>query len=153
LVDLGINLALEAIVKVKVAIPVWDGRVSPVMDTARRLIIVEIVDGREVSREIVEIPQTDISHSARFISGLGIDDLVCGAVSHQFEQMLTASGIRTRPWFCGDVDDIIAAHSNGTLQNSGFFSPGCGRRRRRGKGRFRKGRAGFGQRRLLKEDQ
>jgi len=41
----------------KVAIPIWNGRVSPVMDTACRLLVVDFADGREVSRETWDIPQ------------------------------------------------------------------------------------------------
>lgn len=139
--------------KKKVAIPIWDRRVSPVMDTAHRLLTAEIVDGQEVSRTIVDIPETDISRIARFIAGLGIDDLICAAISHQFEQMLHASGIMVRPWFQGEIDEIIDAYSGGFLRNDDFFSPGRGRRRRRGVGgRRRAGGAGFDRNKSWKTD-
>jgi predicted Fe-Mo cluster-binding NifX family protein len=115
------------------------------MDTARQLLVAEVVGNREVSRQVVEIPQALVSHRVGFISELGIDLLICGAISRQFEQMLTASGIKTSPWFRGDVADVIAAHFNGNLQNSTFYMPGCGRRKREGRGgRRRGGRGGFG---------
>ena len=115
----------------KVAIPIWDGRVSPVMDTASRLLIVETVDNQEVSRTVVDIPQADIPHRVNFLSGLGINVLICGAISQQFEQIITASGIIMHPWYCGYGNEIIAAYSNGKLQNGDFLSPGCKRRQRR----------------------
>jgi predicted Fe-Mo cluster-binding NifX family protein len=117
--------------KAKVAIPIWNGRVSPVMDTARRLLIAEIVDGQEISRAVVNIPQSGISDIVKFLSDLGIGDLICAAISRQFEQILSATGIRIKPWFQGEVDEIIAAYSSGALQNNMFFSPGRRRRRRR----------------------
>jgi predicted Fe-Mo cluster-binding NifX family protein len=139
--------------RVKVAIPIWNGRVSPVMDTAQRLLISEIVDDREISRTIVDIPQTNISHIARFIAEFAIDDLICAAISHQFEQILSASGIKVKPWFQGEVDRIVAAYSGGDLQNDIFFSPGRGRRRRRGGGGWRRaGRANCDRSDLYKED-
>ena len=138
----------------KVAIPTWDGRVSPVMDTACRLLIAEITGSQEVSRTIVDIPQVSISYRAGFISGLGIDLLICGAISHEFEQMLIASGVKMYPWYCGNVDEIIAAHSNGTLQKDNFFLPGRALRRRRGsRGRRRAGCPRSGKQRMYKEDQ
>ncbi|MEA2031612.1 MAG: dinitrogenase iron-molybdenum cofactor biosynthesis protein [candidate division Zixibacteria bacterium] len=136
----------------KIAIPIWNGRVSPVMDTARQLLIAEIDDGLEVSRTVVDIPQTNISHLANFISGHRIDTLICGAISHQLEQMLAASGIRINPWFRGNVDKVIAAHSAGILQDDNFLLPGCGRGRRRGRGGRRGRHAKLGWRKRFKEE-
>jgi predicted Fe-Mo cluster-binding NifX family protein len=139
---------------VKVAIPIWGGRVSPVMDTACRLLIAEITGSREVSRTIIDIPQLGISHRASFVSGLGIDLLICGAISHEFEQMLIASGVKMCPWYCGNVDEIIAAHSNGTLQRDNFFLPGRALRRRRGnRGQRRAGCPRSGIQGMFEEDQ
>ncbi|RKX25095.1 MAG: dinitrogenase iron-molybdenum cofactor biosynthesis protein [Candidatus Zixiibacteriota bacterium] len=138
--------------KIKVAIPIWDGRVSPVMDTAGRLLVVEIDDGHEISRRTVDIPQAGIFHRVNFISGLGIDILICGAISQQFEKMLVASGIRVNPWFRGNVNEIITAYNNGILQNDNFIMPGCGRRHRRGKGKRRGRRTDFGRGRQFKEE-
>lgn len=134
----------------KIAVPIWDGRVSPVMDTALRLVVAESVNGQEMSRAMVDIPYAGIAQRAGFISGLGIDVLICGAISHPFERLLAASGVKVNPWMGGNVDEIITAHMNGNLQKSRFFLPGCGRGRgrrrhmsstagrprRRGRGRF-----------------
>ena len=136
----------------KVAIPIWDGRVSPVMDTACHLLVVDFADGREVSRETWDIPQVIIPYRVNFLADRGINVLICGAISHQFEQMLAASGIKPIPWFGGDVDEIIAAYVGGALQNDNYRLPGCGRRRRQGGGRYRSQRTGFGRYKQFKEE-
>ena len=136
----------------KVAIPIWNGRVSPVMDTACRLLVVKFADGREVSRETWDIPQVIIPYRVSFLADRGIDVLICGAISYQFEQMLAISGIKPMPWFGGDVDEIIAAYASGALQNDNYRLPGCGRRRRQGRGRCRGRRTGFGRCRQFKEE-
>ena len=123
----------------KVAIPIWNGRVSPVMDTALRLVVADAVDDRELSKTLIDIPQSDLPQRAEFISELGIDILVCGAVSRQFQRLLVASGVNVCPWMGGDVDEIIHACCHGNLQRDCFSLPGCGRRRgRRGRGRMRR---------------
>ena len=143
----------ELAMSMKVAIPIWDERVSPVMDAACRLLVVEIVDDREVARTVVDIPQADIRYRADFLSQLGIDVLICGAISQQFEQIIAASGIKMLPWRCGWGNEIIAAYSNRTLQNGSFLSPGCRRQqRRRGRGRPRADCRGFGRGRSIKEE-
>jgi predicted Fe-Mo cluster-binding NifX family protein len=120
------------------------------MDTALRLVVAESVNGQETSRTMVDIPQAGIAQRAGFLAGLEVDVLICGAISHPFERLLAASGVRVNPWVGGDVNEIISAHMNGNLQKSRFFLPGCGRGRgrrrhmsstagrprRRGRGRF-----------------
>ena len=95
------------------------------MDTASKLLIAEITGDREISRFVVDFPQTGISERAGFLSSNKVDVLICGAISQQFEQIITASGIEVYPWYCGCGDEIIAAYYNGTLQNVCFRSPGC----------------------------
>jgi len=127
--------AVRVLMNARVAITIWNGRVSPVMDTACRLLVLDIVDGRQVSRDIINIPQGDMSYRASFISELGIDTLICGAVSQQFNQVITALGTKTYPWCCGDVNEIVVAYSSGTFRIGNFPSPGCRQRqRRRGRG-------------------
>lgn len=127
----------------KIAIPTWNGRVSPVMDTARQLMIVEQSKGHEMSKTVVEVPVMGVSNLARFLTSLHIDVLICGAISHQLEQMLVATGMKSYPWCGGDVDEIIAAYSGGFLHSEDFLLPGC-RHRGRGGGRRRRGRMSLG---------
>ncbi|MBU8933427.1 MAG: hypothetical protein KOO62_05410 [candidate division Zixibacteria bacterium] len=136
----------------KVAIPIWNGRVSPVMDTACRLLVVEFSDSVEVSREAWDIPQVNIPYRVSFFIDRGIDVLICGAISHQFERMLSASGIKTVPWFGGNVDEIVTAYADGSLQNNSYRLPGCGRRRRQGMGRCRGRRTELGRYKQFEEE-
>ena len=136
----------------KVAIPIWNGRVSPVMDTACRLLVVDFADSREVSRDTWDIPQVTIPYRVSFLADRGVKVLICGAISHQFERMLAASGIEPIPWFGGDVDRIIAAYVGGALHNDNYRLPGCGRGRGQGRGRCRDRGTGFGRRKQLKEE-
>ena len=136
----------------KVAIPIWKKRVSPVLDTACRLLVVEFTNDQEVSREILDIPQVNIPYRVSFLADRGISVLICGAISNRFEQMLVASRIKPIPWFGGNVDEILAAYVSGTLQNNNYHLPGCVRRRRQGRGGNRDRRTGFGRCRQLKEE-
>lgn len=130
----GIYYAINMVMKEKVAISIWNKRVSPVMDTAGQLLIFTTDDERqEVFKEIVPIPQSNISGRINYFVSKGITVLFCGAISHHFEQALRASGIEVQPFLGGNVDDIIIAYLNGTFQSSNFLLPGCRRARRRGR--------------------
>jgi predicted Fe-Mo cluster-binding NifX family protein len=122
----------------KIAIPIWNDRVSPVLDTARELLVVEQdSDGRQ-ARNTMALPDSSLMYKARLIGSNGIGALICGAVSRRLEMMLTNEGIRVIPWVRGEIDSIISAYLNGNLNQQSFRLPGCGRGRRGG--RRRRGR-------------
>jgi predicted Fe-Mo cluster-binding NifX family protein len=61
---------------------------------------------------------------------LGIDVLVCGAISWPLEALLAAKGIRVIPLICGEVADVVQGVRDGTLEDRRFAMPGRCRQRR-----------------------
>lgn len=119
----------------RVAVTSWAGRVSPVCDVAKCLVLLEVEQGREVARSEQNLDASDFSRRAKRIAGIGVDILICGAISYPLEGMLNKSGIRVIPWICGDVEDVLEAFLCGRLSGSAFLMPGCCGRRRRFHGR------------------
>lgn len=127
----------------KVAIPTWNARVSPVFDVAKRLLVVKLDGHREVNREESAVEETQLMARAKRVTQLGVDVLICGAISMPLEAMLASAGVRVIPHTCGTVEDIVLAFASGQLTDETFLMPGCCGRRRRFRGRHRGGRAGF----------
>ena len=123
----------------KLAIPTWEGKISPVFDVARHLLVVNIKSSVEVARQIEAIPEMEIALRARRIAGLGVDVLICGAISWPLERMLVSEGMQVIPQTCGPVEDVLLSFLSGQLTGQAFLMPGCcGRhRKRRGQGRRR----------------
>ncbi len=130
----------------RIAIPVWEGRISPVLDTAERLWICDIGSGPEQAAHIVEVRPADIRQRTQFIRSLGIHTLLCGAISRQLHNLLLGAGIAVRPWLQGTVHDIALAYSEGRLTGDSFLLPGCRQRRQRGRFMGNRGRRGKRQR-------
>lgn len=122
----------------KVAVPQWQGRVSPVFDVAGQLLVVELVDGREVARDEIPLRTTGLDERAEHLAGLGIHTLICGAVSRPLEALVAEQGIRVLARVCGDVDEILRAFCAGALEEDRFAMPGCCGKRRRFRGRCRR---------------
>jgi predicted Fe-Mo cluster-binding NifX family protein len=120
----------------KVGIPTWDGRVSPVLDVARRLLVVDVERNAELARREVDLEEVAVASRVKRIRELGVQVLICGAVSWPLEAMLTSTGMRVIPQTCGPVDDVLRAFLAGRLASGAFLMPGCCGRRRR----FRAGR-------------
>jgi predicted Fe-Mo cluster-binding NifX family protein len=129
----------------KIAIPIWQGRVSPVFDVAGHLLLAEAVDGAAVRREVVPVPEEQPRLRARQLADLQVDVLVCGAISRPMQAILAAAGIDVLPWVCGDAEEILEAYLSGRLPTDEFLMPGCcGRHqwRRHRRGGCRPGRGG-----------
>lgn len=129
------------VLAMKVAIPYWQGRVSPVLDVATRFLMVDLKAGREVSREDASLVATEPLERARELQRAGAETLICGAVSRQLEMALESAGVSVIPHTCGPVNEVLAAFVSGQLNQDAFLMPGCcGRRRRFASGRRRGGR-------------
>ena len=118
----------------KIAIPISDDRVSPVFDVARRLLLVDIEDGREVGRTQEALEESQLAPRATRIVELHTDVLVCGAISRALEAMLISAGVEVIPQTCGQVEEVLRAFVSGRLTGDAFVMPGCCGRRRQFRG-------------------
>jgi len=119
----------------KVAIPDWNGMVSPVFDVARRLVVITLRHGRQANRREAALSDANPAARTERLTELGVDVLICGAISWPLEAMLTAAGVRVVPHVCGTVEEVLQAFASGQLNDQRFRMPGCpgGRNRRRGR--------------------
>ncbi len=125
----------------RIAIPQWQGRVSPVFDVASNLLLIDFEDGREVRRREVTLTATDPVKRAEQVVQFPPDVLICGAISRPLEVALLSAGVRVISHICGCVEEVLTAFRDDALTDGAFTMPGCCRRRQRGR------RAGRGRRR------
>jgi predicted Fe-Mo cluster-binding NifX family protein len=111
----------------RIAIPVWEDKVSPVLDTALKLLVVEVKGRREESRFVYHIDEHDLSYKCHRIRKLDLDILICGAVSHGFLQMLLGSGLDVIQEISGPAEDVLKAYLQGNIFQPRFLMPGCKR--------------------------
>ena len=122
----------------KLALAVWNGRISPVFDTSRQLLVIDAEKGKIVSRRDQEIETDDPFQKAARLAEFGVENLVCGAVSRSLAQMIEDRGIEMIPFVAGEVEEIITAFLAGSLPSPDMAMPGCCGRRmrfRHGQGR------------------
>jgi predicted Fe-Mo cluster-binding NifX family protein len=117
----------------RIAIPVWNDRVSPVFDTAGRVLLLDLADGIEQARHTVEVAQTaSPGERAKRLAELGVNVLVCGAISRPLSGCLSAAGIILIPWVSGALEEVLRAYQTDRLSDPCWRMPGCGGRHRRG---------------------
>jgi len=107
-----------------VAIPVWGGRISPVFDAAKRLMVVKVERGKEIHRREVSLPVESQQHRVGRMANLGVDVLICGGISRSCADLMEGLNIRIVPWVSGEPDQVLVAYITGELPCSRFAMPG-----------------------------
>jgi predicted Fe-Mo cluster-binding NifX family protein len=115
---------------VLIAVPNWQGRVSPVFDVAARLALVHLEGETELERKEAVLYEKQPDPIVRCLVDIGVEVLVCGAISDRLEARLARAGIRVVSQICGPVEAVVAAYRTGTLNSPEFMMPGCCGRRR-----------------------
>jgi len=118
----------------RLAIPHWQNRVSPVLDVAGTLLLADVDYGVETGRHNIAMEEGSPLIRAKQIEALGANVLICGAVSWPLERALITAGIEVIPQICGDIDQVLHAFLEGQLDQRIFLMPGCCRHRRRFRG-------------------
>ena len=108
----------------RTAVPIFMGRVSPVLDTCTQLLVVESGGKEAITRRMIPIKGGSLFERARELHKLGVGGIICGAVSDAFFNLLRESDIEMVCSIAGDVDDVIDAYRNGVLEQARFRMPG-----------------------------
>lgn len=116
-----------------IAVPNCQGRVSPVFDVAARLTVVRLAGEAELERKEAVLFEKQPDGIVRSLVKIGVEVLVCGAISRELQMTLELAGIKVVPHICGEVGSVLAAYRAGKLQGGQFVMPGCCRRRKAGR--------------------
>jgi len=108
----------------KLAISVCEGQVSSVFDFAHKAVVVELRDATELGRAEVVVSGQGPARMAR-LRQLGVDTLICGAISRPLASAASVFGIRLLPYVTGSLDEVIEAYGKGKLDAKRFVQPGC----------------------------
>ena len=110
----------------KVALTVWENRISPLFDCARMLLIVDLFADTVTNRHFEPFHYGSPFSRAAKLSDLGIEILICDAVSNLFANVIEIHGIRVIPFVAGAVGEVLDAYLTNGLCDSKLRMTGCG---------------------------
>lgn len=96
-----------------VALTDWWGRVSPLFDSTRRLLIADVKGRTIIAKHYVSFDCDSAFSRAARLNDLGVDVLICGGISDSYANQIDARGIEIIPFSSGDVDEAL----DGYLKN------------------------------------
>ena len=137
----SVGTVLDSTFVMKISIPEWQGWISPVFDVAAHLLVVSIKDGEIQERHKVPLTADGLMSRVQQVTALGVDVLICGAISWPLELALSKAGIEVVAQTCGEVEHVLSSFIDGRFSQEAFLMPGCWGRRRRFRGQYRCGRA------------
>ena len=124
----------------KVAVTVWEDRVSPVFDSACTLLVAEIEGNRIVNEYYQRFNPEMPLQLVQMLTAQGVVVLICGAVSEGLANMVETAGLELIPFITGDIRKVFTTCLASKPVWSELKMPGCNRpaccnvRKRRGCG-------------------
>jgi predicted Fe-Mo cluster-binding NifX family protein len=109
----------------RIAIPLWQGRISPVFDEARKILLLDVSEKQEQHRQEESLVARSPFERAHLLPMIGVNLLICGMISQTQQTALASAGIKIIPHICGHIEEVIAAFLDGRLENGDFLMPGC----------------------------
>jgi len=112
-----------------IALSIWNDRIAPVFDVAMQLLLVEVQDRKIVKQTLERLPSGSILEKAAKLQHLGINTLICGAVSEQVKSFIDMYGINVIAFISGDVQEVLQSWLSGNFNEADFAMPGCGKQK------------------------
>lgn len=100
-----------------IALPVFNDRLSPLLDEARKFIVMTLNDGTISERTVIEINEQSAFIRIERLKEIGVTVLLCGALSDVLARFILDREIQLYSWLNGTIDEVVEQYINGTLPN------------------------------------
>lgn len=107
-----------------IAIPKFQTRVSPVLDTCSHLLLIEVEKNSEIDRHQIYFDNISLDDRLNIIKNMNVDVIICCAVSEVMDKMLRAADIQLVCGIVGDINLVLKAYLCNKLDDTCFHMPG-----------------------------
>jgi predicted Fe-Mo cluster-binding NifX family protein len=110
----------------KIAIPIFENRISPRLDCAKKILLVKVAekDKKVISSRETEAQTGDTSGNIEFYLSNEITVVICGGISIEMQDMLVKHGIRVISWVTGEAKKALDLFIEGKLASGTMLCPG-----------------------------
>ncbi|NQT39812.1 MAG: NifB/NifX family molybdenum-iron cluster-binding protein [Planctomycetes bacterium] len=99
----------------KIAIPTFEGRVSPRFDCARAVLVVTIDEDKPSGRQEFRTSNWVPHERVKKLLELGVDTVICGGIDRWSATSLQSAGVTVYGWVTGEIEDALSALLCGEL--------------------------------------
>lgn len=116
-----------------IAVPVFQNRISPLMDVSNRYMIYETEDGEIKQKIDISLNAEGEPQRVEKLKDIGVNTIICGAVSGYVAHIVGEKGMRLLPMIYGPIDEVIDRYLDNSLASYCPKPEGC--EHRKGTGR------------------
>jgi len=108
----------------RIAIPVWENRVSPLFDSAGHILLADGNKNKIDKQEILNVESLTLFQRIDLLQKLKVNIFICGGITRSILETINNKNIKTIPFVCGDIKEIILAALKGKDVGTLFAMPG-----------------------------
>jgi len=112
------------------ALAAYENRIASLLETANQLVVVDLPPIDSKPKKIVAVIDNTLPYLVQLLHRNNVTILICGAINGCMFRAIESIGIQIIPWVTGNIDDVVAAFKNNTLEQ--LVMPGCLKGHRRG---------------------
>ncbi len=109
---------------VKLVIPIFRSRVSPVFDACKSALFISVNKNQIIEKREIFLGDFSLNERVELLHRVGITIVICGGISEAFYDMFSRESIKIISGVVGAVDEVIAAFIDGRLDDPVFHMPG-----------------------------
>jgi predicted Fe-Mo cluster-binding NifX family protein len=110
--------------KIRIAIPVFNRRISPVLDACSQLCIFDFEHEQEVHRHNLWVDDFSLAERLTILVNSGVKVIICCAVSEAMDKLLQSKNIQIIAGRIGFVEEVLEAFLANRLDDPCFLAPG-----------------------------
>lgn len=92
----------------KIAIPVFQTKISPRFDQTQEFVLLEMENGTITTRETLTTKDWSVLDRMKHLVSLEVNTLICGGIDRASLQYLGFKGIKIYSWVTGEVEDAVS---------------------------------------------
>lgn len=119
----------------KIAIPRYEGRISPRFGFTQDVLLVDVGEKGGDHREVLPLGGLFPQEIPAYLHRKGVRVVLTGGINWEFQDLFKALGIEVIWGLIGTPEEALAAYLAGRLAPGMGCCPGVGRHRRRRRGR------------------
>ena len=112
----------------RVAIPVFENRISPRFDCAPAFLLYDVAGERVAAQKEIACSGWNDTERVSQLKGLGVNTLICGGLPNYLLVNLVNNGIKVIPWVAGNAGAAIDLFLRGKLDSGMVICQGRGKR-------------------------
>ena len=108
----------------RLVLPVYRTRVSPVLDTCTRLLLIDLNGGKETRRKSVATTGLSMRQRVELLVTLEADLVICAGTSQQLYSGLRAQAMKLITGIVGEIEQVLQGFLEDRLKDPIFRMPG-----------------------------